>query len=107
MSNFNASVKSASATSTKPLFVYDHINRKIIGTERNFKLAGIPNSDACKALMAVKAGQPTYSLFPIPSKKKVAKKQTYAGLTRDLITEYVGIFGNDAKMLSETVDKAM
>ena len=85
----------ANTTSTKNLFVYDHINRTIVGKEHHFKQAGIPGSDAYKALMAVMEGQPTYTLAPIASTKKVEKKQTYKGLDKGLMADYIRIFGNE------------
>lgn len=84
-------------TFDKSLFTYDHLKHTIVGSQRSFKQAGIPGSAAYEALMEVQAGQPTYTLSPIPPKNKVAKKQTYRGLTFDLINEYVETFGNDAQ----------
>lgn len=76
-------------TSAKTLFTYDHIHQTIVGSERSFKQAGIPDSAAYEALMEVQAGQPTYTLFPIPSKHKVAKKQTYKGMNLELMAFHV------------------
>lgn len=83
------------ATSSKNLFTFNHIDKTIVGTEHHFNQAGIPNSTAYNALMAAMALQPTYSLAPIPSTKKVEKKQTYAGLTLPLMSDYIRIFANE------------
>ena len=87
MSNFNASVKSASAT----YFTFNHINKTIIGSEFNFKMSGNPTKPQYEALMTAMAMQPTYTLAPIASAKKVEKKQTYAGLTLGLMADYIRI----------------
>ena len=83
------------ATSSKNLFTFNHIDKTIVGTEHHFNQAGIPNSTAYNALMAAMAMQPTYSLAPIASTKKVEKKQTYAGLTLGLMADYIRIAGTE------------
>ena len=87
MSNFTASVKSASAT----YVTFNHINKTIIGSEFNFKMSGNPTKPQYEALMTAMAMQPTYTLAPIASAKKVEKKQTYAGLTLGLMADYIRI----------------
>ena len=91
MSNFNASVKSASAT----YFTFNHINKTIVGSEFNFKMSGNPTKPQYEALMTAMAMQPTYTLAPIASAKKVEKKQTYAGLTLPLMSDYIRIAGTE------------
>ena len=91
MSNINVSVKSASAT----YFTFDHIHKTIDGSEFNFKMSGNPNKPQYEALMVAMEKHPNYTLTPITSTKKVEKKQTYAGLTLDLMKDYVGIKGDD------------
>ena len=83
------------ATSSKNLFTFNHIDKTIVGTEHHFNQAGIPDSTAYKALMAAMKMQPTYSLAPIPSTKKVEKKQTYKGLDMTLMADYIRIAGNE------------
>ena len=83
------------ATSSKNLFTFNHIDKTIVGTEHHFNQAGIPNSTAYNALMAAMALQPTYSLAPIASTKKVEKKQTYKGLDMGLMADYIRIFGSE------------
>ncbi len=105
MSNVNASVKSAPITAPK-FFRFNLFNGTIEGSEFNFKKAGNPDSVQYAELMKFKAIQPTFKYAPIASTKKVEKKQTYAGLTSDLIAEYVEVFGTDAQKaeLTEMVD---
>ena len=83
------------ATFSKNLFTFNHIDKTIVGTEHHFNQAGIPDSTAYKALMAAMEMQPTYSLAPIASTKKVEKKQTYAGLTLGLMADYIRIAGTE------------
>jgi len=83
------------ATSSKNLFTFNHIDKTIVGTEHHFNQAGIPNSTAYNALMAAMEMQPTYSLAPIASTKKVEKKQTYKGLDMGLMADYIRIAGNE------------
>lgn len=93
MSNITASAKSASAA----YFTFDHIHKTIVGSEYNFKMAGNPTKAQYDALMAAMELHPKYKLAPIASQKKVEKKQTYKGLTSDLIAEYVEVFGSDTQ----------
>lgn len=87
MSNINASVKSASAA----YFTFDHINKTIVGTEFNFKMSGNPTKPQYEALMSAMELHPKYKLAPIASKKKVEKKQSYEGLTMNLMEEYLNL----------------
>ena len=93
MSNFNASVKSASNTTvfTPKFFRFNLFNDTIEGSEFNFKKAGNPASEQYAELMMMKAIQPTFKFAPIASTKKVEKKQTYAGLTLTLMSDYIRI----------------
>ena len=91
MSNINAISKSAN------YFTFDHIGKRINGSEASFKKAAIFGTAQYEALMAAMECHPSYTLNSIASQKKVEKKQSYKGLTCDLITEYVEVFGNDAQ----------
>lgn len=82
-------------------FVFDHVGKKILGSEYHFKKAGIPGSMQYEALMERMAAQPDYTLSPIPAKKKVEKKQTYAGLTLALMKQYIAIKENNEKLMAE------
>lgn len=82
-------------------FIFDHVGKKILGSEYHFKKAGIPGSAQYAALMARMEAQPTYKLSPIPAKKKVEKKQTYAGLTLALMKQYIAIKENNERLMTE------
>ena len=97
MSNFNAFVESASNTtvSAPKFFRFNLFNDTIEGSEFNFKKAGNPASEQYVELMKMKATQPTFKFAPIASAKKVEKKQTYAGLTLPLMSDYIRIAGTE------------
>ena len=84
-------------------FTFDHFNKKIVGTEQNFKKAGIPDSIQYNSLMEAIRRHPNYELSAIAPK---VKKQTYKGLTTDLMREYVEIKGNEVQKaeLAEMID---
>ena len=94
---------STNNTRTATYFTYDHFNKKIVGSELNFKKSGNPNNPQYAALMEAMAAHPNYELSAVAPK---VKKQTYAGLNCELITEYVELFGNEAQKaeLAELVD---
>ena len=79
------------ATSKKFAFTFDHVNKKIVGTDINFQKAGIPNSKEEQYLLACIAKQPTYTYHVIETEKKPAK-QSYAGLTMELLESYLAIY---------------
>ena len=97
---------STNNTRTATYFTVDHFKHQIIGTEQNFKKAGIFGSDQYNALMEVMAVHADYSLTVKVSDKKVEKKQSYKGLNSDLIREYVEIKGTEAQKaeLAEMID---
>lgn len=80
---------------TAAYFTFNHINKTIVGSEFNFKMSGNPTKPQYEALMNAMAMQPTYTLAPIASTKKVEKKQTYAGLTLPLMSDYIRIVGTE------------
>ena len=85
-------------TSFTAYFTFDHVGERIVGSEFNFKMSGNPTKPQYNALMAAKAMQPTYKFAPIAStKKKVDKKQTYAGLNFELMMDYVEVKGNEVQ----------
>lgn len=90
MSNVNATAKSTSAT----YFTFDHIGKRIVGSEFNFKKSGIPGTAQYDALMTAMNAHPSYSLSPVAPK---VKKQTYAGLNFDLMMDYVDIKGTEVQ----------
>ena len=82
-------------TSFTAYFTFDHVGERIVGSEFNFKMSGNPTKPQYNALMAAKAMQPTYKFAPIASTKKVEKKQTYKGLSFELMMDYVEFKGNE------------
>lgn len=86
-----------SSTSTKcaNYFTFDHVGKRINGSEASFRKAEILGSAQYEALMVAMERHPSYTLTPIVSQKKVAKKQSYKGLTCDLMVEYVNVIGNE------------
>lgn len=83
-------------TSKKYAFIFDHVNQKIVGKDVDFQKAGIPGSKQEEELMARIEARPTYSFMVLETEKKPAK-QTYAGLTRELMEEYIAIQAEDKK----------
>ena len=77
---------------TANYFTFDHINKTIVGSEYNFKMSGNPTKPQYEALMAAMERHPNYTLTPVASKKKVEKKQSYEGLTMELMEEYLNIY---------------
>ena len=75
-------------TSKKHAFTYDHVNKKIVGTDIAFQKAGIPGSKEEKELDARMEARPTYGFTVLPTEKKPAKK-TYAGLTMEVMEAYL------------------
>ena len=87
MMNFE---KNATAM-TANYFTFNHINKTIVGSEFNFKMSGNPTKPQYEELMAAMAMQPNYTLAPIASKKKVEQKQSYEGLTMEVMEEYLNL----------------
>ena len=81
-------------TSKKFAFTYDHVNKKIVGTDINFQKAGIPGSKEEMELDARMEARPTYGFTIIPTEKKPAK-QTYAGLSMEVMEAYLAIWENE------------
>ena len=82
-------------TRTATYFTFDHIGKRIVGSELNFKKSGDDSTPQYKALMTAMERHPSYALSPVAPK---VKKQTYAGLTCDLMREYVQIKGTPAQL---------
>ena len=89
----SSTIKTAS-TSKKFAFTYNHINKTLVGTDINFQKAGSPGSALEKELLARMAGQPTYTFEVIATEKK-PEKRSYAGLTMDLMEDYLAIWENE------------
>ena len=80
---------------TATYFTFNHINKTIVGSEFNFKMSGNPTKPQYEALMTAMAMQPSYTLAPVASTKKVEKKQTYKGLDMALMADYIRIVGSE------------
>ena len=83
------------ATVSTTYFTYDHPNRKIVGTELNFKKSGMPGSAQDIELMVRIAEHPDYTFCII---KPAKEKNTYKGLKRELMFDYIDCFGTDNMM---------
>ena len=89
-------------TSKKFAFTYDHVNKKIVGTDIAFQKAGVPGSALEAELMARIDARPTYGFTVISTEKKPAK-QTYAGLTMEVMEAYLAIY--EGELAVEMRDK--
>lgn len=76
-------------------FTYDHIAKKIVGSELNFKKSGIPGSDQDKELMARIAEHSNYTFRVIKPQKE---KNSYKGLKLPLMYDYIDCFGSEEMM---------
>ena len=94
MTNTNTSNTTVRTTAAAAYFTFDHFNKKIVGTEQNFKKSENSTTAQYASLMAAMELHPNYKLSAIAPK---VKKQTYKGLTTDLIREYIEIKGNEAQ----------
>ena len=90
----NTTSSSTSTTKTAIYFTFDHFNKKIVGTEQNFKKSGISGTAQYNALMAAMSAHPNYELSAMAPK---VKKQTYAGLNYELMMDYVDVKGNEVQ----------
>ena len=90
----NTTSSSISTTKTAIYFTFDHFNKKIVGTEQNFKKSGISGTAQYNALMAAMSAHPNYELSAMAPK---VKKQTYAGLNFELMMDYVEVKGNEVQ----------
>jgi hypothetical protein len=88
----NTTSSSISTTKTAIYFTFDHFNKKIVGTEQNFKKSGISGTAQYNALMAAMKAHPNYELSAMAPK---VKKQTYKGLNFELMMDYVEFKGNE------------
>ena len=93
MKNFekNATAMTATTITSAKYFRFNLFNDTIEGSESNFKKAGNPTSEQYAELMQFKAIQPTFKFAPIASTKKVEQKQSYEGLTMEVMEEYLNL----------------
>ncbi|MBR5570551.1 MAG: hypothetical protein IKW10_06635 [Oscillospiraceae bacterium] len=101
MSSKNVAAAGSTTAPATVYFTFDHIQKKIVGSEYHFKKAGIPDSPQYKALMSAVESQPTYALLSVASKRKVENKRTYAGLNAPLMEKYIAIQPNSEKLQAE------
>ena len=90
-----AKMRNENVKATAIYFTYDHLNKKIDGTEANFILSGIPGSAQDVALMACRKEHPDYDYRIVKLKKDM---NSYKGLKRELIHDYIDCFGTDEMM---------
>ena len=88
----NTTSSSSTTIKTATYFTFDHFNKKIVGTEQNFKKSGISGTAQYNALMAAMKAHPNYELSAMAPK---VKKQTYKGLNFELMMDYVEFKGNE------------
>lgn len=84
--------KTVMATNSIRFFTFDHVQKKIIGSQFNFDKSGIMGTEQYAALMIAMEKHPNYELSPIAPAKE---KQTYQGLTLKFIKVYIDAFGTD------------
>ena len=91
----NAQMMNVKATVSTTYFTFDHINKKIDGTMENFKLSGIPGSAQDLALMDCLKKHPDYDYRIVKLQKE---KNSYKGLNRPLMHDYIDCFGTEEMM---------
>lgn len=91
----NQMMNEKKTTAATTYFTYDHINKKIDGTMENFQLSGIPGSAQDLALMACVKEHPDYAYRIV---KVYKEKNSYKGLNRPLVYDYLDCFGTDEMM---------
>jgi hypothetical protein len=73
-------------------FTIDFVNQKIVGTEYNFKKAGIPGTEQYKELLTRIAAHPGFGYQMVKPEKE---KKTYKGLSRELMYDYLFVKGEE------------
>lgn len=84
----------ASTTKAAIYFTFDHFNKKIVGTEQNFNKSSISGTAQYNALMEAMKAHPNYELSVMAPK---VKKQSYKGLTFELMMDYVEVKGSEVQ----------
>ena len=82
----------------KNLFVVDFAKKAIVGSQSAVKKAGRVGSKEYKMLMELLEKHPT---FKVVAKEPNEKKNTYAGLTYDVMKEYINGLENSEEMMAE------
>lgn len=79
------------------LFIYDHVNKTIIGTKSALKRAGIPGSDESKAFASMIRDYPHYEVVAKDVKKNPSKN-SHKGLNMSLVRAYLEIQENASEL---------
>lgn len=82
----------------KNLFVVDFKEKAIVGSQSAVKKAGRVGSKEYKMLMELLEKHPT---FDVVAKEPNEKKNTYDGLTYDVMKEYINGLENGEEMMAE------
>lgn len=82
--------KTVATANSIRFFTFDHVQKKIIGSQFNFDKSGIMGTEQYAALMTAIAKHPNYELSPIAPAKD---KQTYQGLTLKFMDTYIQAVG--------------
>ena len=93
MTNTTSS-SSTFTTKTAIYFTFDHFNKKIVGTEQIFNKSSISGTAQYNALMEAMKAHPNYELSVMAPK---VKKQSYKGLTFELMMDYVEVKGSEVQ----------
>ena len=84
-----------------PRFVIDFVNKAIIGTKASFDKAGKGEGAIYEELAAKVAAHSDFELVVKEQKKRSNKaKQTYDGLTFDLMKKFIAIQPNSASLMN-------
>ena len=84
-----------------PRFTIDFVNKKIIGTKASFDKAGKGEGAIYEELATKIAAHPDFELVVKEQKKRSNKaKQTYDGLTFDLMKTFIAIQPNSASLMN-------
>jgi hypothetical protein len=82
----------------RPMFVFDYVNRTIVGSKTSIKKAGIPGSKEQAALLKLMRKEPGFAVVEKEIESN-ENKRTYDGLTFAFMAAYISI-QPDAKQLT-------
>ena len=83
---------------SRQTFIFDHINKTIVGSKTNIKKASKYNSPEYKELVRLMAEHPDYGIV----EKEIrinSSKRTYQGLTLSLMEQFISVQPNQEDML--------
>ena len=90
---------------TRSLFVFDHVNKTIVASKSSLKKAGRPNTPEADLLASMMKQHPDYAVVEKEVKTN-SGKNTYDGLTMELMKAYIEIQSNAKEML-ETYNRVV